>query len=317
MRSAIAISALLGAGAFALPSLQHRHLHDKRHDGHDTNHMDNAEVVEVVELYTVTITAGQPLPTPQEDAPIAAPQKLAVNPVPAPQKLAVNPVPQQPKSVTPPASSSTAPVVVPQPTSSTPAASSAPASAPVSSTPQDPNTFWATSPMSPTAGGSGAKDVLTQANYWRQQWKGLPAFTWSSELAKNAYLTATEPIYTTTNKEGKVEKHNQGGAMDMNHHLNPGSSSQCIASGNDGSVTLDLTPFEHAYLMWLCEMPTAGIQQACDRLPKPGKNPGKNPGTGHAQIIQGSVSKIGCYYMDAIIQKDPNNKGGLWNCDFA
>lgn len=141
--------------------MQHRHLHDKRHD-------NNAEVVEVVEMYTVTVMAGQPLPTPQEDAPIAAPQKLAVKPVPAPQKLAVNPAPQQPKSVTRPASSSTPPVVVPEPTSSTPAASSSAAPAPDTSTPQDANSFWSTSPSSPLAGGSGAKDVLTQANYWRQ-----------------------------------------------------------------------------------------------------------------------------------------------------
>jgi len=163
------------------------------------------------------------------------------------------------------------------------------------------------------AGGSGAKDVLTQANYWRKQWKGLPPFTWSPVLAKNAYLTATEPIFTTVNDKGETVKHNQGGAMEMNHNLNPGSNAQCIAGGNDAGVTQDLTPFEHAYLMWICEMPTAGIQATCDSIQKPSNN----PGTGHAEIIAGKYSQIGCYYMDSVQQKDPNHPGGMWTCDFT
>lgn len=103
--------------------------------------------------------------------------------------------------------------------------------------------------------------------------------------------------------------------MEMNHKLNDGSAGQCIAGGNDESVTEGLTPFEHAWLMWICESPTAGLKGKCP--PPKELKPGEKRETGHADIIAGSYTKIGCYYMDSKVQKDPKNPGGMWTCDFA
>lgn len=179
--------------------------------------------------------------------------------------------------------------------------------------------------MSPLGGGSGAKDVLTQANHWRKLWKGLPPFTWSPVLANNSYMTATQPTYNTTEvnpttgQPVQVE-HNEGEAKVMGHYLYPGSSSQCIATGADKTVTSEgFTPFDLAFLMWICERYNSNIpcEKTCDPY-IPGLecaylHPTGDDPYGHADIIGGTVTQIGCYYMNS------GNSGdtGLWTCDFA
>ncbi len=240
----------------------------------------------------VTVTAGQN-PSSQPVAPPRVAEKLAVQ-APPPVPLVVDPPSPAPSSTTPPATSSQTPEASPSPP---PVA--APAPVPATSQPEDSNTFWATSPMSPHAGGSGAKDVLTQANYWRQQWKGLPPYTWSSTLAKNAYDTAMN-----------VEERN---ATDpMAHALYDGSTAQCENEGLDATVdSQGLTPFEHAYLGWLCEEPTPNLPCYCKdtskyTIPCPSERD-------HSDIVKSSRNQIGCYYTEP--------KGGaiwgVWTCDFA
>lgn len=328
MHSALPILALLGAGALAHPSLKHLRLHEKR-DEVNTVTKGNEVYVEYLDEITVTVPYGGQTtpPATTTTAAVVVPENLAVNPVPVNNKQAKGRRPgsslinfsQTPTSiidfsVTPvPVKTSKTPVASPIQTTSAkpesesePSASTSAAAAPsdTATTPVD-GKAWAKSPLSPISGGSGAKDVLTQANYWREKWMGLPPFTWSSTLAQNAYKTATSPIETVTDpKTGKTSKKNQGGATEMNHALYEGSMGQCIAGGDNAKVTEDLTPFEHAFLMWICELPNANIP--CDG--------GAGGETGHADIIKGEYSEIGCYYMDST---GDSGMTGMWTCDFA
>ena len=162
---------------------------------------------------------------------------------------------------------------------------------------------WSSSP------NSEGKSIIGTANYWRAKWHpGLSGFEWDETLAANARLTAVNPDDGGTNEQG---------ASVMHHHLYPGSMGQCINEGDGTSMNGDLTPFENAWLGWLCEVPTAGIP--CDQIGETGhygidENTGK-PETGHADIIGGSYTKLGCYYMDSTTPS-PNFKG-MWTCDFA
>jgi len=298
MRSAVAIATLLGAGAIAHPSFEHRHPHNRR-DKFVTSTMVNEVLVEdFKDPVTVTVTAGQ-LPSPQPFIPLPVPEKLAVEASPA-APLSVTPI------ATPTQISKAAPSLPP---ASSSMAAAAPASAPASSSPEGSGTFWATSPMSPLGGGSGAKDILTQANYWRKQWKGLPPFTWSSLLANNAYMTAMNVEFT------KPEPDLMHG---MEHKLYPGSFSQCEGAPHWTTVTPQgLTPFELAFLGWICETPTSNIITGCNWLYEPyiPLTPLLKNETDHAAIIGGTVSQIGCYFRDH--GGDGIDNSGIWTCDFA
>lgn len=306
MHSYFPIAALFGAGAIAHPSFLHRHPHNKR-DRFVTSFVGNEVLVEdFKDTVIVTVTAGQ-IPSSQPVAPPAVPdsppvaEKLAVKaPPPVPERLVVDPPSVAPSSTTPIATPTQTPEASPSPP---PVA--APAPAPATSQPKDSNTFWATSRMSPHAGGSGAKDVLTQANYWRQQWKGLPPYTWSSTLAKNAYDTAM-------NVEGKDPKNM------MVHALYDGSSAQVEATGLDAAVdSHGLTPFERAFVGWLCEDPTSNLPCQCVDSSKYdiscNQNIDKEDPTGHSDIIKSYRNQIGCYYLEP----QGGNSVGVWTCDFA
>lgn len=342
MRSVIAIAGFLGAGAAAHPSFQHRHLHNKR-DTFVTSTMGNEVLVEDIHDVYVTVIAGQ-LPSSPTSIPLAVPENRVVEASPASvstgtpavqEKYALPvangqeyqlPVPsytsvelQAPIETSDPLSSVT-PIVVtvqasdaapsPSPLSTPVAAAAAPAASPAASSQEASDTYWATSPLSPLGGGPGAKDILTQANYWRKQWKNLPPFTWSSVLAKNSYMTAI-------NFEGKDPEN------PIVHHLYPGSSSQCEGEGDGTTVTSQgLTPFEVSFLYWLCEdntdLPCEELCMpyipglACKWGPLNDTKPGESR-TAHADIIGGTVSQIGCYYQDS---KSPD-EWGLWTCDYG
>jgi len=356
MRASIALSALLGAGAIAQPHLKHAGLHRPNHrrDQVDYYQQGNEMVEEhIVDVY-VSATVGQP--SPPTAVPAVAQEKVAIQPVSpaatptsvavvgkhvvhnhdyqqaAPQVQSSNVViAAPPPSVTPVAAPAAVPVkayVAPKPSTSV--------AAPVASSPPSSgdNTYWSTSPMSPISGGGGS-DVLTAANKWRTLWmKNTTDFVWSSTLAHNAYLTATEAVFTTPDPvTGAPVKHNEGGAKEMNHNIDrPGSNGQCEASG-EGNVAMNpkangLTPFEEAWLMWICEKRNAAISDTCQKLgygecfPTP-----TNECDGHAKIIEGSFTQLGCYYMNATSSnrtpyKDSagnwiNGYAGIWTCDFA
>ena len=102
----------------------------------------------------------------------------------------------------------------------------------------------------------------------------------------------------------------------MNHFLHPGSSAQCINEGDGTTVDAGLTPFEQAFLGWICERPNANVP--CDKIGETGHyavdaTTGQ-PETGHADIIGGGYTKMGCYYQDGT---DHPSFVGMWTCDFA
>lgn len=161
---------------------------------------------------------------------------------------------------------------------------------------------WSTSPK------SMGKSILDSANQFRAQWHGLPPFTWDATLAANARSTAKDAIFT----DSEGTKHNEGGANEMNHNLNPGSMAQCINEGDGSSMNGQLTPFENAWLGWLCEEPAGGIP--CGQIGEYKQNSYKGM-TDHAEIIKDtSYTKMGCYYQDGT--QHPSFVG-LWTCDFA
>jgi len=349
MRSSIAILTFVGTVALAHPSIKHRHLHQKR-DTVLTTTIGNEVIVEDIQDVYVTVPPGFQIPGSEPTSSLAVPENLAVqtpaisassssssssatpavqekyaypggnslwseyhqrqhpsqssieSQVPTPVETSTTLSPTTPSLVSPASPTE----VLPSSQSSTTAPASVSTASAVSS-PVATGSFWAKSPMSPLAGGSGSKDVLTQANYWRNKWLNLPPFTWSSTLANNSYMTATQPTYYRTDDNGNNVPHNEGGAMVMGHELYPGSSSQCIASGDDTTMNQDLTPFEVAFLLWICEEPNYNIPCAQIGSGKPTSD------TGHADIIKGTVSQIGCYYMDSV-----GNSGftGMWTCDF-
>ncbi|KAL6716256.1 hypothetical protein ACLMJK_005822 [Lecanora helva] len=267
MRSLIPLLALFSAGVFAHPALKHLQLAEKR-DRTVTTTIGNQVIVEDIEDVYVTVPPGGQMPESTPTATPKAPIKRPVAPVaPAPSVSSPSAVPQSSASAAPEPSET--------------------------STPVSSGTFWAQSPKSPLSGGAGSKDVLSQANYWRQKWLGLPPFTWSSTLADNAYKTATTATYYTT-ENGKQVPHNEGGATVMGHELYPGSHGQCIIEGDDTAIKNGLTPFDRAWLGWICEEPNNNIP--CDQI----GNIKYNGDTGHAEIIKSSsYSQIGCYYMDS------------------
>ena len=348
------------------------HHHNHKRDQVEYYQEGNKMVEEHIHDVYVSVTAGQPSSTTampvvaqekvaiQPVSPAATPTSVAVvgkhavhnhyYQQAAPQVHSSNVVvAASPPSVTPVAAPAAVPVkayVAPKPsTSVTASVASSPSSsadkpstsvtAPVASSPPSSadNTYWSTSPMSPISGGGGS-DVLTAANKWRTLWMtNTTDFVWSDTLAHNAYLTATEAIFTAPDpKTGQPVKHNEGGAKEMNHNINSGSNGQCEASGM-GNVAMNpkangLTPFEEAWLMWLCEKRTPAISDTCIKLgygecfPTP-----DNQCDGHAQIIEGSFTQLGCYYMNATNSdgtpyKDSagnwiNGYAGIWTCDFG
>ena len=97
--------------------------------------------------------------------------------------------------------------------------------------------------------------------------------------------------------------------MVMGHDLYPGSMAQCIITGDDTTFNQDLTPFDVAWLGWLCEEPNDNIPCAQIGSGKPTSD------TGHAEIIKStSYSKMGCYYMNSV---GDSGYTGMWTCDFA
>ena len=201
-------------------------------------------------------------------------------------------------------------VAAPSPQQQPSAPAAAPAPAPStntqSSNPPSDGSYWTSSPLSPP-NTPGAQDVLSRANYWRTKWNSqLGPFTWSSNLAKNSYTTTKTPTtYTTDPSTGKQVPHGEGGATVMGHMLGPGSYAQCIAGGGNSGMKGSLTPFDQAFLMWICEEPN-GLAE-CSEIDE-SANGGD---TGHAQIIKGSYNQIGCYWMGSDVY------GGMWTCDFA
>ncbi len=102
------------------------------------------------------------------------------------------------------------------------------------------------------------------------------------------------------------------------HALYQGSSAQVEAVGLDAALDKNgLTPFERAFVGWLCEIPTSNLPCQCMDPSKYDiscdQNIDSKHKTDHAEIIKSDRNQIGCYYLEP----QGDIKVGVWTCDFA
>ncbi|KAL8688922.1 MAG: hypothetical protein Q9218_005288 [Villophora microphyllina] len=154
---------------------------------------------------------------------------------------------------------------------------------------------------SPTSGGV---TLLTTINKWRAKY-AIPALTWSTTLVANVQKTEND----------------DHGYM-LNHELNPGTYAQVLAQGFNTalSCTAPDSPFELAYVGWLCEVPDTrltndnGVNQ-CDKASNC-LHMSYGGETGHWQILtNGAYKTIGCAFTAA--NPPQASFQGLWGCDLG
>jgi len=159
---------------------------------------------------------------------------------------------------------------------------------------------------------SGDKSILSIVNKYRSKY-GLDTLEWDDQLVGNSQKT-------TDYNHGSTEK----------HELNPGSMAQCLTPGfSTAAPSMNLhgaTPFEMAYLSWMCE-------KSSDRELSAAENGGVDlcamikgsnsvmhmelSELGHYNIlVSKKYKKVGCAFTS-----NPNSHEdmwtGLWGCDFA
>ncbi|KAL8639417.1 MAG: hypothetical protein Q9228_003550 [Teloschistes exilis] len=154
---------------------------------------------------------------------------------------------------------------------------------------------------SPTSGGV---TLLTTINKWRAKY-GVPGLAWSNTLVANVQ---------------KTEQDDHG--YILQHELNPGSYAQVLAQGFNTALSCSApdSPFELAYVGWLCEVPSGvltndnGVNQ-CDKA-KNCLHMGYAQGEiGHWQILTNKDYRtIGCAFTNA---NPPQSFQGLWGCDLG
>ncbi|KAL9584123.1 MAG: hypothetical protein Q9212_002309 [Teloschistes hypoglaucus] len=154
---------------------------------------------------------------------------------------------------------------------------------------------------SPTSGGV---TLLTTINKWRAKY-GVPGLAWSNTLVANVQ---------------KTEQDDHG--YILQHELNPGSYAQVLAQGFNTALSCSApdSPFELAYVGWLCEVPSGvltndnGVDQ-CDKA-KNCLHMGYAQGQiGHWQILTNKDYRtIGCAFTNA---NPPQSFQGLWGCDLG
>ena len=248
-------------------------------------------------IVTVTATAGSS-PTSSPAAAVAAVTKQAVpqNDWNAHTWTNVHPAPSSSADSQPaPASPTTA--APPPPPSSTSAPPPPPASSASAATP----------PSSASDGSpkSGDVSLLTTINKWRDAYK-LHHLAWDSTLQANALKTGTDDK-----------------GVNENHELNPGSMAQVITPGLQTALPgKDMggdTPFELAYVSWLCEVPTDPQLSSTNQcsIVKAIENMVYSE-TGHHDILNSpNYSKIGCAFAANPLASSGSPYQGLWVCDLA
>jgi uncharacterized protein YkwD len=151
---------------------------------------------------------------------------------------------------------------------------------------------------------SDGVSLLTTANKWRSIYD-LSPFTWDEQLESNARKTGED-----------------GGGVTQTHQMGPGTFGQVITPGIEApsDVLQGYTPFELAYVNWLCEVPsprlkTGGVD-GCALVARTQFM--VYTSTGHHDILtDAKYTKIGCAFA-----RNPNAASdspwtGLWVCDLG
>jgi hypothetical protein len=160
-------------------------------------------------------------------------------------------------------------------------------------------------PSSPSDGSplSGGVSVLSTCNKFRDMYN-LKGFKWSTQLASNA---------------GKTGRLNNG--VTENHSLFEGSFAQVITPGLNSDISgvnlQGFTPFEMAYLSWMCEVSSdSQISKMCPNMQSSMHM--EYSETGHYDILtSASYSSIGCTFTHNPNAASNSPYQGLWICDFA
>lgn len=103
----------------------------------------------------------------------------------------------------------------------------------------------------PGAGAVGITDILGVINYWRDAY-GVGRLEWGSDLEAAAANT------------GQLAG---GDTRKMAHHPTDKQTAEVMGPGNDNAFGKDLqghSPFEIAYLVWLCEVKSDTLGGLCD-----------------------------------------------------
>jgi len=159
---------------------------------------------------------------------------------------------------------------------------------------------------------SGGKSILSIVNKYRGKYN-LNLLEWSDHLQGNAQKT-------TDDNHGSTQ----------NHELNPGSYGQCLTPGfssaTSGMKTDGLTPFEMAYLSWMCE--SSGDSQLsaaenggvdlCSLITGPSSIMHMDlTELGHYKILTSTSYKtIGCAFTSNP-SSTQDQWTGLWGCDLG
>ena len=100
-------------------------------------------------------------------------------------------------------------------------------------------------------GAVGTTDILSVINYWRDAYR-VGRLEWGSDLEAAAANT------------GQLAG---GDTRKMSHHPMDQQTAEVIGPGNDNAFGKDLqghSPFEIAYLNWLCEVKSDTLGGLCD-----------------------------------------------------
>ena len=147
------------------------------------------------------------------------------------------------------------------------------------------------------------RDVIPQAiqviNKWRGAYK-LPLMDWAEDLAINAYNTAQA-------NKGVLQDHDlppYDGALKVGQVIAPGNSAHLPSYGA-------LSPFEVAYLSWLCEVPTdPEIESVCPQAVAANKvKYCTNCSSHHDLLLDPAFIQIGCGFF----QNPTAPPGSTWN----
>lgn len=311
--STLFVSALLGAGALARPSLTHLHLKRNDNDGVTTlkkQWTENGVLYKEFQTVHRVVTPGGSQPDASQLQQVSQPEPQHQYDGSSQPEVHVQQKHKKPKQAAPKveqvkqeakADASTQQdttqqqvpkqekVAVSTPSSNQPSSGSCSSSSP--DTIGGDASSWTASNL-PCADG---KSVLDYFNELRKLWRPeLTPYTWDDNLAEQARQNAMDP---SVQNGGNVMKH----PVD----LGTGVGGQCIAESLNRDGSGKHTDFKTAATMWMCELPAGGL------CPNGATGNGQ---TGHADIIKSSRSKCGCYFLWGSEHPD---KKGLWTCNFS
>jgi hypothetical protein len=156
---------------------------------------------------------------------------------------------------------------------------------------------------------SGQVPIINIINTYRHN-RGIQLLAWDSQLTQRSSITGIEDVVSHWN--GPV------------HDLKPPSLAQVITAGIDdqGVCSRDIkpfTPFQLAFLAWVCENPSdPAIHANCDEASDISHIKAPAGDTGHWEILSNPYyNRIGCAFTQHTQGKPCDIWTGYWVCDLG